>query len=220
MTNDFYEIFNYWKDKAITDDGRVVIDIGYDGYAADFDIDKSVPVITDWGEPRCFACNKPLFYASDNIDDIPLTDLWGNKTHTIHRAQRAHIVPKSLGGKNTADNMFCLCICCHAESPDTIYKSEFFRWVYKRRKSPILLSAFNECIERGIFPLFSPDDLWNASTHNIYYASSSIQSALVGGAEQRNRIMPKINGISGKKFASLYKSFMDNRHENIDVTEE
>lgn len=41
-------IFNYWKDKAITSDGEIILDS---------DMSKSgISVITDWTRPCCFAC--------------------------------------------------------------------------------------------------------------------------------------------------------------------
>ena len=183
----FFDVFDYWKDKAITEDGRVVIEAGYEGADDDFDIQKSIPVIVDWREPRCFACNDPLFYEDDDLDTPSLKDLWDNKTKAIHSAQRAHIVPKAKKGDNEASNIFCLCPRCHLESPDSTFETEFFRWIYQRRKKPAIFVAVNECIKRGILPLFYPEDLDKANTHGVVRVTSSIVAAFVGSAEERCR---------------------------------
>ena len=197
----FGSIFEYWKDKAITEDGRVVIDIGYEG-ADEVDTGKSIAVIEDWGEPCCFACNAPLFDEDDDIETPSLHDLWENKTHAIHYAERAHIVPRAKGGKAEASNMFCLCQRCHHESPDTIYATEFFRWVYQRRKNNVPDMAFRECLDRKILPLFFAEDIQKANSHGTHMMTSSIVAALVGSAEERNRVMPRIGGWSGEDLAN------------------
>lgn len=42
-----FKIFDFWKDKAITKDGKIVID------SPEYR-DISVPVVEDWGEPSCW----------------------------------------------------------------------------------------------------------------------------------------------------------------------
>lgn len=183
----FFDIFDYWKDKAITCDGREVIEIGYEGSDEQLDVENSIPVVYDWGEPRCFACNAPLFDEDDDIDTPSLQELWDNKTNAIHYAERAHIVPKAMSGANESSNLFCLCRRCHHESPDSIYRSEFFRWVYQRRKNPAPIVALKECLNRGILPLFKSEDINKANTHGTHFVTSSIIAALVGSAEERNK---------------------------------
>jgi len=46
------------------------------------------------------------------------------------RLQRCHIVPKALGGSDTADNLVLLCGQCHAEAPNVADPS--FMWVWLR----------------------------------------------------------------------------------------
>lgn len=52
-----FDIFDYWKDKCITDEGNVEIEMGYEGYdETKSNIHNSIPIVEDWGEPQCFAC--------------------------------------------------------------------------------------------------------------------------------------------------------------------
>ena len=199
MNTSFQDIFDYWKDKCITENGNIATE-------GTVDYSTSIVVVEDWGEPCCFACGKYLV-ANENDEDIGIPEkIWGKGK--IQAAERAHIVPKSLGGPDSADNLFVLCRCCHAESPDTRFKAEFFRWVYQRRKrpSPCVL-AFNECIDRGILPLFYVNDIKNGSTHGATMMDSTRIAALVGAAEERNRIMPKLGcGLDGKMFQRIWRN--------------
>lgn len=43
--------------------------------------------------------------------------------------ERAHIVPLSLGGTNSLDNLLLLCPKCHTESPDVIDARYMFEWL-------------------------------------------------------------------------------------------
>ena len=49
------------------------------------------------------------------------------------RLQRCHVVPKSLGGDDSAANVVPLCAQCHDEAPDVIDPSEMFRWIAERQ---------------------------------------------------------------------------------------
>lgn len=107
------EIFNYWKDKI-----------------------SEMGIFIDRGEPSCWACG---FHYDDKYDlkkgDAPLETIlecWNNIP-----LQRCHIVPRSLEGKDTVDNLFLLCRECHDLAPNTIYPEIFLEWAknqcsYKR----------------------------------------------------------------------------------------
>ena len=43
--------------------------------------------------------------------------------------QRCHIVPKSLGGADSTDNIIPLCSSCHDQQPDVIDPDETWRWI-------------------------------------------------------------------------------------------
>ena len=57
-----YKIFDYWKDKAITNNGDIV-DVNDEKYFS-----SSVEVVYDWGEPECFACRKLVAPVLDDKD--------------------------------------------------------------------------------------------------------------------------------------------------------
>ena len=188
-----YEIFDYWKDKCITEHGEVKIDYGYDGCDREYlnSVD-SIEVVTDWGEPSCFCCGKWCDVVIDDKED--LKSLWNSRDVT-GKLQKAHIIPDALGGESTADNMFCLCSECHRESPDTIYSQEFFRWIYDRRKNPKRLQLYKEaikqCEKEGIYPLCSWDDInmKSCNTHGGGFSDSTYVAALVGAARERTKAM-------------------------------
>lgn len=196
------DIFDYYKDKCITSDGCVEIEIGYDGYdKSKVNSDNSIPIVSDWGEPSCFACNAWTGVQIEN-DNGDLNQLW-NSPDVKHELQRAHIVPHSLGGSDSPQNLFCLCARCHRDSPDTIYPKEFFKWVYQRRKEGILkyrtyYQAVDECKKTNVNPAFiNIDKTFNnkfktMSSHGSVISESSYIASLVGGATE---IQNKINQI-------------------------
>jgi len=191
-----FDVFNYWKDKCITEDGDVMIEYGYEGYDKEA-LSKvdSIPVVYDWGEPECFACRAYLYDYEPypkNYDECladesnnGLRKIWDNQ----HTFERAHIYPKAMGGKSSADNIFCLCPRCHKESPDTRFPKEFFKWVYNRRtRGSFYHMAAKELENRGGNPLFLNQhdlNLDNFNSHGGYVADSTIVATLVGCAEER-----------------------------------
>ena len=139
VTTSHYAIFDYWKDKVICENGNISSDI----------LEKGVEVITDWGEPCCWACGKP--FVSDyektynlilgdsklSCDKVDFKKVW-NDEYVKSCLNRCHIVPGALGGGDTPENLFLLCEDCHEQSPDTINANSFFRWVYDMRKTHFL----------------------------------------------------------------------------------
>lgn len=212
------DIFNYYKDKCITEDGELAIEIGYDGYdSTKATTSNSIPVIEDWGEPCCFACNSWTEVAIENPDD-DLKQLWDSPI-VRKNLQRAHIIPDALGGTDTPSNLFCLCRRCHRDSPDTIYKREFFRWVYLRRKEGrltqrVMTQAIAECKKRNINPLFINAGLTLDSTfktmnsHGGLIVESSFVASLVGGAaERQNALNRLLCATTGEDIKRLMKDF-------------
>ncbi|NVM38572.1 MAG: HNH endonuclease [Candidatus Lokiarchaeota archaeon] len=47
------------------------------------------------------------------------------------KAQKCHIVPKSLGGSEKPSNLIPLCAQCHDEAPDVSEVNEMFDWIKK-----------------------------------------------------------------------------------------
>ena len=185
----FYDIFDYWKDKAITKDGEIVIETGYEGCDEEkFDIANTIPVVIDWGEPQCFACGSMIYGFGDIRDDIELKTLW-NLNKPFSHMQRCHIVPKALGGSDSPSNLFMLCKECHHDSPDTIYPKAFFRWVYQRRTHSIMDEVREQLDSLGIpYNFVGAVDINNFSkignSHGGNIVRSTLVSLYVGGAEE------------------------------------
>ena len=153
-TTNHYDIFNYWKNKVILSDGSIVesVEGGIDT------MNDPAPVVYDWGEPSCWACDRP-------VKNLPITEdlkiLWTHpKTKSL--LNRCHIIPRLLGGKDKPSNLFLMCSECHSLSPDSTNVKAFFRWVYDRRRQyvdgkmsiPYLFSKIDEELKRrGLSPM-------------------------------------------------------------------
>lgn len=130
LSTTHFQIFDYWKDKAITKDGEIVPDT-----KEYFKI--SIPVIEDWGEPTCWCCGKHIDIFSMKgynkaLKDGDLKRIW-NYAKVKKYLNRAHIIPKALGGNPSADNLFLLCSNCHACSPDFVIPKMFYKYIYNVR---------------------------------------------------------------------------------------
>jgi len=102
------EIFNHWKDY----------------------LDKEG---LDWGEPVCWACREfPWGNKFDIGGELPIYEIvqnW-NKINCLHRC---HIIAESLGGSNTVDNLFLMCVDCHDLAPNTRSKRLFLVWAKNQK---------------------------------------------------------------------------------------
>lgn len=128
------DIIEYWCDKAVTADGKIVPDI--EEY-----FDCSIPIIYDYDESRCFACNKET-----------------------SKLDRAHIVPFALGGQDIPKNYMLLCKECHKESPDCIDEEAMFQYIYWKRKNEDyncrILRFISEILnKKGINPIDADIDI-------------------------------------------------------------
>lgn len=81
------------------------------------------PMLQDIGEPCCFACG----WYSERWDKATPKASWERAT-----LERAHIVPRSLGGADDASNVILLCNPCHQDSPDWRDPGEMARWIAER----------------------------------------------------------------------------------------
>ena len=124
-----FSIFEYWKDKAILENGEIV-----DGRTTKSE--GCVRVMIDWGEPSCWACDAPVLTTyekkCESVGD--LSKIW-NDSRVRKHLNRCHIVPRTKGGLDSPSNMFLMCPSCHEKSPDTTNACSFFRWVYDQRKT-------------------------------------------------------------------------------------
>lgn len=192
-------IFDYWKDKAILESGEIV-----DG--RDVPSEKYVRIMIDWGEPSCWACDKPILttYEENGNSAGDLSKIW-NDTKVKKHLNRCHIIPRTKGGDDIPSNMFLMCSTCHAKSPDTTNPSTFFRWVYDRRQThsfgclrlDILRDRVQERLSRRGLDI-SPEELAKVigeenlgydkmaeylsshiETHEFHYAESSLLEGFV-----------------------------------------
>lgn len=179
------KIVNYWKDKAITSDGKIVLE-------KDAVLKNSEPVISDIGEPECWACGKPIdsVYELKTYEKL-LADnpekIW-DYAKVKSTLNRCHIYPKCAGGSEEPSNMFLLCECCHIESPDTANPQNFFKWVYSSKKKPRPLNGFNiqellrdfnqDCNEKSKNPFTAKPKDMQVFTHGGKISQSSIVYAL------------------------------------------
>lgn len=105
-----YAIFNYWKEEKLS---------------------NGQPVIVDWGEPSCWACDKPVSIGSKKqLTECNYSAIWNS---VGSRLEKCHIIPKALGGSYEPKNMFLLCSKCHDDSPDTNKRAIFINWVELKR---------------------------------------------------------------------------------------
>lgn len=81
--------------------------------------------LLDLGEPSCFACG---WYRERWDDPNTPSARWNGSG-----LERAHIVPDSLGGAGTPDNLVLLCKPCHIDSPDWADPSEMARFIAGRK---------------------------------------------------------------------------------------
>ncbi|MFE2477837.1 HNH endonuclease [Streptomyces sp. NPDC059389] len=78
-------------------------------------------------EPCCFACG----WFSERWKKATPQASWQRAT-----LERAHIVPRSLGGSDDAANLLLLCRSCHEESPDWSDPEQMARWISTREERP------------------------------------------------------------------------------------
>ncbi len=116
-----YEIYQYWKDKAITKNFEVK------RWELCEEEDEAVKIVDFPDEIVCWGCGILPYHTADSEE---IKTLW-NQDHLL---DRAHITVRSKGGADDPSNLFLLCPNCHEESPDTTNPQNFYAWVYYKRK--------------------------------------------------------------------------------------
>ena len=156
VSTSHFKIADYWRDKYILPNGDIT----------DFPEENALQIVTDFGEPSCWGCGKPIIgHYEKHLDEYMEDDLtthykciW-NDPLVKKGYNRCHIIPGALGGGDCPNNLFLMCENCHTESPDTTNPKSFFRWVYLRRSKynmgelsvPYLMDAVSmELKQRGL----------------------------------------------------------------------
>lgn len=126
------------------------------------------------------------------LEQGKIKDIWD--CQSVRSAlDKAHIIPKALGGELIPKNLFCLCHRCHRNSPDTRFPQEFFKWIYQERKQPfakrVTYKAIKQCLDEGISPDFKSSNvnMSNMNTHGGLVVESSVVATMVGCAKERNQ---------------------------------
>ena len=183
------QIVNYWKDKCITDNYTIEIEGNYP-------YNRSIPVIKDLGEPRCWCCGLDINfeYLDNEIKDENSLKLL-DKSKVKSYLNRCHIIPKSCNGKDDVDNLFLMCEPCHINSPDFADPKFLFMYVYEKRKSHINGIDFKKfsksIIEKSI--RFNKDirtinlsniDENKYTTHGGFMSESTIEAILIDSMDE------------------------------------
>lgn len=190
------KIFEFWKDKCIGENGEVFLE-------GEVDYLKSIPVVSDWGEPECWCCGRSWekIYRNANYEKFigqeELDKIWDMK-EVKSKLNRCHIIAKQLGGGYEASNIFLMCESCHKESPDTDNPKSFFRYVYKSRKSKAMISGIDinkimrevieECEQQGkdLTSINCKNISTHIGTHGFKVVDSSIVYAIVDTAKNKD----------------------------------
>lgn len=131
-----YEIYDYWKDKAITKDFEVKL---WKECTAE---EEAVNMIDFPDEIVCWACG---ILPYENADTDNNETLWNHD----HLLNRAHILASSKGGEDSPSNLFLLCPNCHDEAPDTTNPKNFYAWVYYKRKFDNWMKVYEREFEKA-----------------------------------------------------------------------
>lgn len=91
-------------------------------------------------------CNSDIDESNLNFDWVDSDCHCWNCGIETKSLERAHIIPHSLGGEDTADNYVLLCHACHNEAPNLNDKDIMWEWI-KSNKKPISLTKTYRVIE-------------------------------------------------------------------------
>ncbi len=164
------QIVEYWKDKYISKNFEII----------DFYEEGAEPVITDLGEPECWACGmfNENIYENLNYDKLlqgkNVIRVWS--LPEVKYLQKAHILSKMLGGENKPSNYFLLCKTCHQESPDFSDTHYFYAYICHTRKYACRIrnKRSNE-IQRAVYELAN---LMNKNILTIDKGIKNIESSV------------------------------------------
>lgn len=157
------QIFDHWKDRLPT-----------------------LGILIDWGEPGCWACR---FHYGTKYDVKRSNADWSEILRGWDRIplQRCHVVPRSLGGTDDADNLFLMCRECHDLAPNTSIPAILFEWAraqssYGREMARIraALNAFRVSEEeaQGLEALLECEEFatWKSDKSGLHRPQSNYAS--------------------------------------------
>lgn len=142
------QIAEYWKGKFISKKFEII----------NYYEDGAKSVITDCGEPECWACgmfnakiyDNPKYYELLNTNNF--MRVWNFSEFKY--LQKAHILSKMLGGKSEPSNYFLLCKKCHQESPDYSDTHFFYAYIYQTKGNAVKVTdRRNKEMIRAIYEL-------------------------------------------------------------------
>lgn len=131
-------IAKYWRNKGINKNSFEIEKLSNDS-----DFNEVEVVVSDWGEPECWACGKPMIHRDDDLN-VSINQIWN-----VSGLERCHIYYKQFGGKDVPENLFLLCHKCHVASPDTRNPCNFFAWVVNRRTRGGYIDDIKEGVMRA-----------------------------------------------------------------------
>lgn len=117
------QIFDYWKDHL-------------------FDNGLSI----DFGEPSCWVCG---FHYDGKYDIKRPNASWETILRRWEKIplQRCHIIPRSLDGSDSVENLFLMCRECHDTAPNTNIREIFFEWARAQNWLKREQYKFNQALE-------------------------------------------------------------------------
>ena len=84
---------------------------------------EKLPIYLDLGEPTCFACGESW---QGEFDGRRGFTGWAKAP-----LERAHIIPRSLGGADDdPSNFVMLCDRCHPQNPHTTSRTVYMKWLH------------------------------------------------------------------------------------------
>ncbi len=93
--------------------------------------------------PECWGCRR-TWSGPWNKEEATTWQELKNMWNACKSLVRCHIVPDSLGGDNSPDNLFLMCRACHDEAPDTSFRDVFFKWFEYKQKNNCWVQQKNE----------------------------------------------------------------------------
>ncbi|MEE7479031.1 HNH endonuclease signature motif containing protein [Methylobacterium hispanicum] len=125
--------------------------------------------------------------------------------------ERAHIIPHSLGGPDTAENLFLLCSACHLQAPDMRQARWFFDWInteanrqlelnddfWKVARAaleagfPVAISAAQAERFCALYPVMIKELMIDATSHGCEVVASTLRAVSIGALDETLKIVGK-----------------------------